>query len=106
MPGAATRNAETGAAAGQRETRDRIWRDAIVGADGGAGDTAGRAVGAERGIAVGGLRAAIARRPYAPALLKGRRRRLGEHRIGVACGVASLSGGIPSWHARACSRPI
>ena len=35
---AAVRDAETGAAAGQRKARDRERRDAIVGADRGAGD--------------------------------------------------------------------
>ena len=75
----------------------RVRREAIVGADRGAGNAAGRGVGSERRIAVGGLRAAKAGRPHAPARLeRHRRRRLGEHGIGVA----SLAGCVRWRHRR------
>src|SRR3984957_5811522 len=91
MPGAAASNIEIGAAAGQCKTGNRERGNAIVGADRGAVDARGRVVRSDRGIAIGGLRAAEACRPYTPALLEHRRWRLGKHRIGV-----TLGGGGPS----------
>src|SRR3954453_18143248 len=87
---AAIGDREAGAAAGQRESRNRVWRKEIVRSHGSAEDAAGCGVRSQRGVAVGGLRAAEARGPHAPARLVGAWR-LGEHRVGVTLGgVAAL----------------
>ncbi len=83
--GAGAGHAEIGTAARERKAGDGRWREAIVGAHGPAEHAAGRAIRSQRRIAVGGLRPAKTRRPYAPALLERRwRRRLGEHGVSVA----------------------
>src|SRR5262249_5440096 len=81
-------DAEVGAAAGEREARDRVRREAVVGTNSGTVDAAACVVRAERnGIAIGPLRSSIAGGPHTPALLKGRcnGRRLGvDGRIRIA----------------------
>ncbi len=80
-PAARAIDAEVGAAAGKRKARQRIRREPVVGADRGAIDAARGVVRARRGVAVGGLRTAEARRPHAPAWReRHKRRRLGVDR--------------------------
>src|SRR5215475_16183812 len=77
---------EVGAAAGERKARNRVRREAVVGTGREAPDAAGRAGSSEDVIAVGGLRAAEAGRPHAPArVVDFAQRRLAIKRgIGVA----------------------
>src|SRR5260221_14173936 len=72
-----------GPPAGERKARQGERREAIVGADRGAIDPAGRWVRAERSVAVGGLRSAVARGPHAPALGEG----FGDRRLAIDRGI-------------------
>src|SRR6185436_19079599 len=93
-PGAVIGDAETGAAAGQREAGDGERREAIVGTNSRAIDLRRRRIGAGHAIAVRRLRAAEASRPHAPALLERHRnwclainRRLRVVRIALLRGI-------------------
>ncbi len=91
---AAARNAEVRSAAGECKARDGIGRETVVGADRGAENAAGGAVGATHRITVGGLRSAVTGSPYAPTLRQGigHDRRFTVNRgIGVPLGDGALA---------------
>src|SRR5262249_32053327 len=65
------RKAPAGAAPGERKAEDGPWRKAIIQTSSAACRVRGKIMTADhKGIAAGAVRAAIARAPYAPALLE------------------------------------
>lgn len=60
-------DAEIGAAATERESSGRVWRQQKIRTDGGARDATGRRVRADRRVAVRGLRSAETGGPDVPA---------------------------------------